>query len=200
MTVREIKQAVYLMDEETLTPELLQQLITYAPSKQEMAHYDAYTGDIEELSKPDQFSFEMGQVYGYEQRLKALLFKANFKEKIEELKESLRSIRLASSELRHSKKLARLLELILAMGNYMNKGNTRVGEAAGFRITFLTQLDITKTADGKSTFLHVLAETCYNKFADLLTLADDLATLPEAAKGIVLTEDISAAKNIEILL
>ena len=36
MSVTEIKQAVYLLDEETLTPELLPQLITYAPSKQEV--------------------------------------------------------------------------------------------------------------------------------------------------------------------
>jgi hypothetical protein len=36
MSVGEIKQAIYLLDEETLTPELLQQLITYAPSKQEV--------------------------------------------------------------------------------------------------------------------------------------------------------------------
>ncbi|KAK7502340.1 hypothetical protein BaRGS_00006293, partial [Batillaria attramentaria] len=182
MTVSEIKQAIYLMDEETLTPELLRQLIAYAPSRQEMAHYDAYTGEIDELSKPDQFAYEVSQIHGYEQRLRGLLFKASFRERTEEMKESLRSIKLASNELRHSKKLARLLELILAMGNYMNKGNSRVGEAAGFRISFLTQLDITKTADSKSTFLHVLADTAYTKFPDLLSVGEELANVAEASK------------------
>ena len=31
-------------------------------------------------------------------------------------------------------------QLILAMGNYMNEGNQRVGQAAGFRIKFLSQV------------------------------------------------------------
>lgn len=31
-------------------------------------------------------------------------------------------------------------QMVLAMGNYMNKGNTRVGQAAGFRISFLSQV------------------------------------------------------------
>ena len=30
--------------------------------------------------------------------------------------------------------------MILAMGNYMNKGNQRVGEAAGFKISFISQV------------------------------------------------------------
>ena len=47
----------------------------------------------------------------------------------------------------------------------------------------VSQLDITKTADSKSTFLHVLADTCYKKFPELLTLAEDVGTLSEAAKG-----------------
>lgn len=32
------------------------------------------------------------------------------------------------------------LQVILAVGNYMNAGNMRVGGAIGFRISFLTQV------------------------------------------------------------
>ncbi len=31
-------------------------------------------------------------------------------------------------------------QLVLAMGNYLNKGNSRVDQASGFRINFLTQV------------------------------------------------------------
>ncbi|XP_025104786.1 delphilin-like isoform X2 [Pomacea canaliculata] len=197
MTVAEIKRAIFLMDEDTLTPELLRQLIAYSPSKQEKSEYDAFKGDVEDLSKPDQFAYEMSQVYAYERRLMALLFKACFREKIDEMKESLRSIRVASNELRHSKRLARILELILAMGNHLNKGNNRVGEAAGFRITFLTQLDITKTADSKSTFLHVLTDTIYKKFPELLAVREDLGAVAVAAKvsNLSLNEDMQELKK-----
>lgn len=33
-------------------------------------------------------------------------------------------------------------QLVLAMGNFMNKGNSRVGEASGFRIGFLSQVNV----------------------------------------------------------
>ncbi|WAQ96891.1 GRD2I-like protein, partial [Mya arenaria] len=131
--------------------------------KTEMEQLDSYNGDIEELSRADRFTYEMSRVPGYEQRLKALVFKDNFQEKITEMKEHLQCIRKASLELRHSKRLSKILELILAMGNYMNQGNHRVGQAAGFKISFLSQLEITKTADNKLTFLHVLAEAVFSK-------------------------------------
>lgn len=34
------------------------------------------------------------------------------------------------------------LQVILAVGNYMNAGNVRVGGAIGFRISFLTKVSI----------------------------------------------------------
>ena len=49
-------------------------------------------------------------------------------------------MRKASQELQQSQRLARVLEMVLAMGNYMNKGNQRVGQAAGFRVAFLAQV------------------------------------------------------------
>ena len=54
--------------------------------------------------------------------------------------QNLRCIRKASQELQQSSKLSRILEMVLAMGNYMNKGNARVGGAAGFRVVFLAQV------------------------------------------------------------
>ena len=42
--------------------------------------------------------------------------------------------------MRTSDKLARMLELVLAMGNRMNKGSVRVGDAKGFRVAFLQQV------------------------------------------------------------
>ncbi|XP_056020284.1 delphilin-like isoform X2 [Ostrea edulis] len=183
LSVEDMKLALYEMDEEILTPELLRQLVAFAPSKTEMEHFNAFDGEMDELSKPDIFAYEMSRVPGYEQRLKALLFKGNFNEKITEMKENLQYIRKASKELRHSRKLAKLLELILAMGNYMNKGNQRVGEAFGFKISFLSQLDITKTKDNKSTFIHVLADAVVTRFPDVLTVGEDLSTVMAVGKG-----------------
>ena len=45
------------------------------------------------------------------------------------------------------------------------------------------QLDVTKTSDNKSTFLHVLAGTVSARFPEVLTLGEELHAIPEAAKG-----------------
>lgn len=45
------------------------------------------------------------------------------------------------------------------------------------------QLNSTKTVDGKSTFLHVLARSLSQHFPELLGCAQDLPTVPLAAKG-----------------
>ncbi|XP_021359852.1 delphilin-like isoform X2 [Mizuhopecten yessoensis] len=198
MNVNQMKQALFQMDEDILTYELLRQLLAFAPNHQEMEKYDCFDGDLDDLSKPDRFAYEMSRVPGYEQRLKALIFKGNFNEKIAEMKENLQNIRKASAELRHSRKLAKILELILAMGNYMNKGNNRVGGAAGFRISFLAQLDVTKTKDNKMTFIHVLAEAVYSQFPDALSVGEDLTTVPLASKvsNIMLNQELQELRKV----
>lgn len=47
----------------------------------------------------------------------------------------------------------------------------------------LAQLSTTKTVDGKSTFLHILAKSLYQHFPELLNFSRDLTTVPLAAKG-----------------
>ncbi|ESO84151.1 hypothetical protein LOTGIDRAFT_155476 [Lottia gigantea] len=198
MSISDIKHAIYSMDEDILTPELLKQLLNYSPSKHEQELYDSFTGDVDSFSNADRFAYETSQIPNYEQRLKAMLFKASFKEKITEMKEHLRCIKAASRELRHSKKLAKILELILAMGNHMNKGNERVGDATGFRITFLSQIDITKTSDNKSTFLHVLTEAVSKRFPDVLSIGDDLTHVSEAAKvsNVLLNQELNELRKV----
>ncbi|XP_059156490.1 delphilin-like [Physella acuta] len=197
MSVADIKKALYRIDENVLTPELLRQLLAFAPNEYEIGQYKQFSGDLSRLTKPDQFAYQMSLVGNYEERLKSLLFKANFKEKCQELQEHLQDILKASSELKNSKKLARLLEIILAMGNYMNKGNNRIGQAAGFRITFLKQLDTTKTSNKSSSFLHVLADAAFNKFPEVLSLSDELKTVEKASKVSIdeLGQDIFELEN-----
>lgn len=58
--------------------------------------------------------------------------------------------------MRGSAALRRVLELTLALGNFLN-GGTAKGGAWGFRLDSLSKLTGTKTADGKSTLLHYMA-------------------------------------------
>ena len=55
-----------------------------------------------------------------------------------------------------------MLELILAFGNYMNRGQR--GNAVGFKLNSLTRIADTKSSCNKSmTLLHFVATTCEHK-------------------------------------
>lgn len=89
----------------------------------------------------------------------------------------------ASREVARSRRLRKLLELVLALGNYMNRGAR--GNAFGFRLQSLNRLADTKASSAKAkgtTLLHYLVQVIENKFKDILRLEEDLPHVKEASK------------------
>ncbi|KAI4551836.1 hypothetical protein MJT46_018088 [Ovis ammon polii x Ovis aries] len=205
----ELRQVLMSMEPRRLEPAHLAQLLLFAPDADEEQRYQAYREAPGRLSEPDQFVLQMLSVPEYKTRLRSLHFQATLQEKTEEIRGSLECLRQASLELKNSRKLAKILEFVLAMGNYLNDGQPQTNKTTGFKINFLTesgeaglspcdqesdvvleedvcgghlQLNSTKTVDGKSTFLHILAKSLSQHFPELLGFAQDLPTVPLAAK------------------
>uniref|UniRef100_U3IP88 Grid2 interacting protein n=1 Tax=Anas platyrhynchos platyrhynchos TaxID=8840 RepID=U3IP88_ANAPP len=178
----ELRQILMTMETDRLEPSHIKQLLLYAPDGEEVQRFQSYKENPSKLSEPDQFVLQMLSVPEYKIRLRSLHFKTTLQEKTEEIKASYECICKASLELKSSKKLAKILEFVLAMGNYLNNGQPKTGKTTGFKINFLTELNTTKTVDGKSTFLHILAKSLSQHFPELLGFAKDLPTVPLAAK------------------
>ncbi|KAM4623674.1 delphilin [Polymixia lowei] len=178
----ELRQVLMNMTTDRLEPAHIKQLLLYAPNDEEVKQYEQFDLDPAKLSEPDQFIFKMLMVPEYKTRLRSLHFKTTLQERTEEMKVAHEYIYKASVELKSSKKLAKILEFVLAMGNYLNNGQPKNNRTTGFKINFLTELSTTKTVDGKSTFLHILAKSLCQHFPELLNFARDLATVPLAAK------------------
>ncbi|XP_057254058.1 delphilin isoform X1 [Pezoporus wallicus] len=178
----ELRQILMTMETDRLEPSHIKQLLLYAPDGEEVQRFQSYKENPGKLSEPDQFVLQMLSVPEYKIRLRSLHFKTTLQEKTEEIKASYECICKASLELKSSKKLAKILEFVLAMGNYLNNGQPRTSKTTGFKINFLTELNTTKTVDGKSTFLHILAKSLSQHFPELLGFAKDLPTVPLAAK------------------
>uniref|UniRef100_A0A8C7VSF4 Delphilin n=1 Tax=Oncorhynchus mykiss TaxID=8022 RepID=A0A8C7VSF4_ONCMY len=178
----ELRQVLMTMSTDRLEPAHIKQLLLYAPDDQEVKQYQCFDQNSAKLSDPDQFVLQMLMVPEYKTRLRSLHFKTALQEKTEEMKAGYEWIYRASIELRSSKKLAKILEFVLAMGNYLNNGQPKTNKTTGFKINFLTELSTTKTVDGKSTFLHILAKSLCQHFPELLNFARDLTTVPLAAK------------------
>ncbi|KAL2078156.1 hypothetical protein ACEWY4_025841 [Coilia grayii] len=179
----ELRQVLMTMStEHRLEPAHIKQLLLYAPDDEEVKQYQHFNQDLSRLSEPDQFVLQMLAVPEYKTRLRSLHFKTTLQEKVEEMSAGYECIYKASVELQSSKKLAKILEFVLAMGNYLNNGQPKTSRTTGFKINFLTELSTTKTVDGKSTFLHILAKSLCQHFPELLNFARDLKTVPLAAK------------------
>ncbi|XP_078019599.1 delphilin isoform X4 [Epinephelus lanceolatus] len=182
LSTTELRQVLMNMTTDRLEPAHIKQLLLYAPDDEEVKQYEQFEQDPAKLSEPDQFIFQMLMVPEYKTRLRSLHFKTTLQERTEEMKVAYDYIYKASVELKSSKKLAKILEFVLAMGNYLNNGQPKSRRTTSFKINFLTELSTTKTVDGKSTFLHILAKSLCQHFPELLNFSRDLTTVPLAAK------------------
>ncbi|KAM4525939.1 delphilin isoform 1-T1 [Fundulus diaphanus] len=182
LSPHELRQVLMDLSTDRLEPAHIKQLLLYAPDEDEVKQYERFEQDPAKLSEPDQFIFQMLMVPEYKTRLRSLLFKSTLQERTEEMKVAFDYIYKASVELRSSKKLAKILEFVLAMGNYLNNGQPKSHRTTSFKINFLTELSTTKTVDGKSTFLHILAKSLCQHFPELLSFPRELLAVPLAAK------------------
>ena len=121
-------------------------------------------------------------------RLKALVFKIRFPEFVQDCKPYIVALKAACEEIKKSVKFARLLELILLVGNIMNSGS-RLEQCVGFDISHLPKLSNTKDKQNQSTLLHFLVETIELDQPDLLHFYEEMIHLDKAAKASLETID-----------
>ncbi|XP_012411899.1 disheveled-associated activator of morphogenesis 2 isoform X2 [Trichechus manatus latirostris] len=178
----EIRQAILKMDEqEDLAKDMLEQLLKFIPEKSDIDLLEEHKHEIERMARADRFLYEMSRIDHYQQRLQALFFKKKFQERLAEAKPKVEAILLASQELTRSKRLKKMLEVILAIGNFMNKGQR--GGAYGFRVASLNKIADTKSSiDRNISLLHYLIMILEKHFPDILNMPSELQHLPEAAK------------------
>mmetsp|Transcript_71482 Transcript_71482/g.98994 ORF Transcript_71482/g.98994 Transcript_71482/m.98994 type:complete len:576 (-) Transcript_71482:409-2136(-) len=156
MDVGDIAAALKSGQEGRLNADQLASLLAILPSPEDIELVQGYDGPAEALNKAELFFRAVAAVPKCQLRVRCLLIRATFEEKKSELDESVKLISSAVKEVRSSAALKRVLELTLALGNYLN-GGTNKGGAWGFKLDSLSKLTGTKTTDGKSTLLHYIA-------------------------------------------
>ena len=98
----------------------------------------------------------------YRQRLKSLYFKKTLDERLGDIKPRVEDVLFGCQEVVTSQKLRKVLEVVLAFGNFMNRGNR--ANAFGFKLTSLNKIMDTKSSiDRDVTLLHYLVKTLESK-------------------------------------
>ncbi|XP_039221649.1 formin-like protein 3 [Crotalus tigris] len=183
-TTEEICKAIYTFDLKTLPVDFVECLMRFLPTETEvklLRQYEKERKPVEELSDEDRFMLHFSKVERLTQRMAIMAFLGNFSENIQMLMPQLSAIIAASASVKSSQKLKRMLEIILALGNYMN--SSKRGSVYGFKLQSLDLLLDTKSTDRKLTLLHFIAMMVKEKYPELSTFWQELHFVEKAAAG-----------------
>jgi dishevelled associated activator of morphogenesis len=182
MTNAEIHRVVMTMDkDDRLEKDMVEQLLKYVPTMAERELLNSHAHEMESFARPDRFLLEMSRIPRYYQRLKSLFFKKTLSDRLEDVRPKIEAVHYSCKELKTSTKLKKVLEVVLAFGNFMNRGNR--GNASGFRLNSLNKMGDTKSSTNRDiNLLHYLIQTLESKFPDALGLETDLPHIRKASK------------------
>lgn len=106
------------------------------PTNDEITLIKNYTGDFEELAAPEKFVSELIKVPDFRNRLKSLMFLANYEETLYELNQKISDLSKGFSSVYENERLHHILEVTLAVSNYLNGTGPR-GGAWGIKLDSL---------------------------------------------------------------
>ncbi|VDL94638.1 unnamed protein product [Schistocephalus solidus] len=159
---------------------ILHQLPTPEEAKMYLNYEFSDGQSVDELTDEDRLLLHLCKVQRLSAKLEIVIFINTFETSLGTLTSAISVVNAASLHLKKSNKFARLLEVILAFGNYLN--SCRRGVAYGFRLQSLAMLSDVKTVDKQVTLLHFLVETLERQYPDLLTFYEELEGVTLAAK------------------
>ncbi|KAL3968103.1 thyroid receptor-interacting protein 6 [Sarotherodon galilaeus] len=165
-----------------LSLDFLELLERFIPTEYEMKlihNYECEGRPLDELSEEDRFMVRFSKIPRLSQRISTLTFMGNFPESVQLIQPQLNAIIAASMSIKSSTKLKKILEIILAFGNYMN--SSKRGAAYGFRLQSLDLLLDTKSTDRKQTLMHFIVNIIQEKYPDLQSFHTELHFLDKAA-------------------
>lgn len=188
-TYRDMAEAILMVNEELITSEMATKLMDNAPLPEELTQVVQFINDgngVDKLQNVDKFFYQLSFVPQLVPRLQCIAFKLNFESKATELKVAALRVKKANRELEKAGPvLKKLLEVILAIGNFMNNGTAR-GNAPGFQLTSLSQLMNTKSTDNKTTLLEYIVGFLQSNKA-----YEEVLKLPEALGGLALATKVN---------
>ncbi|XP_016327404.1 formin-like protein 1 [Sinocyclocheilus anshuiensis] len=203
MSTAQICTAIQTYNLDLLKSDFLELLERFIPSDYELKLIENYEREghpLLELSEEDRFMVAFSKTPRLAQRISTLTFMGNFSESILLLKPQLNAIIAASMSIKSSSKLKKILEIILAFGNYMNSGKR--GSAYGFRLQSLDLLLDMKSTDRKLTLLHFIVSIIQEKYPQLHSFHTELHCLDKAALvslDSILADVRSLEKGMEVV-
>jgi len=165
------------MDQENkLSIESVEALLRCIPEGDEEKELKKFDGPQSMLTEAEKFMMRIVQSTHFEPRLKVLRVSRLFDQEAVLISQKVEIVCKACKEVLECTKLAGVFELVLALGNTLNKKKTN-----GFRVQSLLKLVETKSNKAKITMLHYLASVVESRMEHLIDFPDELPTIEEAS-------------------
>uniref|UniRef100_A0A8C6UYC7 Formin-like 2a n=1 Tax=Neogobius melanostomus TaxID=47308 RepID=A0A8C6UYC7_9GOBI len=178
----EICRAIQLFDLRTLPVDYVECLMRFQPTESEvkvMRQFEKERKPLESLTAEDRFMMQFSKIERLMQKMTIMAFIGNFCESVVMLTPQLHAVIAASVSIKSSQKLKKILEIILALGNYMN--SSKRGAVYGFKLQSLDLLLETKSTDRKITLLHYIANVVKEKYEQVTLFYNEMHYVEKAA-------------------
>ncbi|PRP78350.1 choline-sulfatase [Planoprotostelium fungivorum] len=170
-------------DEKMFDVDQIKQLMQYIPSStdaQKLADF-VKENDPSLMNPAEHFSWKMSLDSELPTYMRAFAFQLSFEPLKEIIRPNVEYIHRASRDFIESKKMNKLLEIILEIGNFLNDPTPR-GGAFGFTMGSLIKISDTRTTDLKSDLLRHIVLFLRNPL-ELLDIEEDILYLEEAKRS-----------------
>ncbi|KAL4564948.1 hypothetical protein LXL04_029026 [Taraxacum kok-saghyz] len=157
LSLPDLMKAILELDSSAVSVDQVYNIIEICPTNEEMGMLKSYTGDEKKLGQCEQFFLECAKIPRIEIKLRVFAFTITFRTRVNGFKGTRNTIKDATKEIRESKKLVKIMQIILTMGNKLNAGTIQ-GSAQGFKLDSLEKLGDTYATDKNITLLHFLCE------------------------------------------
>jgi Formin Homology 2 Domain len=179
MSSDHVKDVVRVPTYKELEANQLQALLLVCPTPEEEQLLVQNFNIKDQVDRTDAFMMELAELKGLRGKVLCALSAKTFNEEAVDVIRSMDTFAMIPVEIMNSAKLAKVLEAILAVGNFLNSGTGR-GGAHGFKLEALAMLSTVKDAKG-GTLLDYLVHMLNRDVPGLLPL-DDMPTLPRSAE------------------
>lgn len=174
MSAEDIKNVVRVPTYKEMEAGTLQALLLVCPTGEEESLLKQNENIRAEVDRTDAFMMDLADLKGLRGKILCALAAKTFNDEAVDVIRNMDTFAMIPVEVMNSEKLNRILESVLALGNFLNSGTGR-GGAHGFKLEALAMLSTVKDARG-NTLLDYLIYMLERDNPGLLPM-DDMPTL-----------------------